>query len=98
MNNLVNTMLFKIPLCHCITIVCIAFSFTLQGQNNSYDSGKTYILEDVSVSGNTSFNKNTIVTYSGLRKGKEINIPGEDIASAIKKLWNSKLLVILKFT
>ena len=91
MNNLVNTMLFKIPLCHCITIVCIAFSFTLQGQNNNYDSGKTYILEDISVSGNTSFNKNTIVTYSGLRKGKEINIPGEDIASAIKKLWNSKL-------
>ncbi len=91
MNNLANTLLLKTYFKHCIVILSIAFSYALQGQNNTYDNGKKYTLGDVSVVGNTIFNAQTIVTYSGLRKGKDITIPGEDIANAIKKLWNSKL-------
>ena len=39
----------------------------------------------------SSFSEQTIITYSGLSKGKEMTIPGEEISNAIKKLWNSKL-------
>ncbi len=91
MNNLANTLLLKTYFKHCIVILSIAFSYALQGQNNTYDNGEKYTLGGVSVIGNTAFNAQTIVTYSGLRKGKDITIPGEDIANAIKKLWNSKL-------
>ncbi|MFD2724586.1 outer membrane protein assembly factor BamA [Hyunsoonleella rubra] len=81
----------KTYLKHCIALVLIALSFALHGQNIQYGNSKKYNLAGVSVSGNTSFNEQTIVAYSGLRKGKEIMIPGEDVANAIKKLWNSKL-------
>ncbi|MGO4772147.1 outer membrane protein assembly factor [Flavobacterium sp. W22_SRS_FK3] len=51
-----------------------------------FDQGKKYILAKVSVVGKISFNEQTVVTFSGLQKGQEITIPGEEISSAIKKL------------
>ncbi|GGD22131.1 outer membrane protein assembly factor BamA [Hyunsoonleella pacifica] len=90
-NNLANTFLLKPYLKACITIFFIVFSFTLQAQNIEFENGKTYTIGGVSVSGNTSFNEQTVIAYSGLKKGKEIKVPGEDIANAIKKLWGSKL-------
>ncbi|SEP73019.1 Beta-barrel assembly machine subunit BamA [Hyunsoonleella jejuensis] len=90
-NNLANTFLLKTLLKQYITILFIAFGFALQAQDIAYENGKKYIIGGVSVSGNTSFNEQTVVAYSGLRKGNEITIPGEDIANAIKKLWGSKL-------
>lgn len=91
MNNLANTFLLKTYLKQCIAILIVVFSFTLQAQEVDFESGETYVIGGVSVSGNTSFNEQTVVAYSGLKKGNEIKIPGEDIANAIKKLWSSKL-------
>src|SRR5690606_16023018 len=48
---------------------------------------KTYKLGQIKVTGNTQFNELTILTYTGLEKGQEINIPGEEISDAIRKLW-----------
>ncbi|GAA4937822.1 outer membrane protein assembly factor BamA [Algibacter agarivorans] len=90
-NNLVNILPKITYLKHCIAILLFAYSFTIQAQDLEYSSGKKYTLGEVSVSGNTSFSEQTIIAYSGLRKGKEMTIPGEDISNAIKKLWNSKL-------
>ncbi|UKM65006.2 outer membrane protein assembly factor BamA [Flavobacteriaceae bacterium GSB9] len=73
------------------TIAFFAGCLAVQAQDVNYIKGKKYTLEGISVLGNTSFGEQTIITYSGLRKGKEITIPGEDIANAIKKLWNSNL-------
>ncbi|MBQ0768081.1 MAG: BamA/TamA family outer membrane protein [Bizionia sp.] len=72
----------------------VLFTITSQiasAQNLSYANGKKYTIAEITVKGNTSFNEQTIITYSGLRKGKEILIPGEEISAAIKKLWNSNL-------
>lgn len=91
MNNLASTFFLKSYLKQCIALFCIAFSFALYGQDISFENGKKYIIGEVSVIGNTTFNEQTVITYSGLKKGKEIAIPGEDIANAIKKLWGSKL-------
>ena len=52
---------------------------------------QSYIIGDVSVSGNTTFSPQTIVTYSGLGKGEKVTLPGEKISNAIKKLWGSNL-------
>ncbi|KFC59204.1 membrane protein [Flavobacterium gilvum] len=51
-----------------------------------FDQGKKYILADVKVVGDISFNPQTVVTFAGLEKGQEITIPGEQISSSIKKL------------
>ncbi len=63
----------------------------VNAQEGNYTKGTKYTVEDITVSGNTSFNKSTIVTFSGLRKGQEIIVPGEKTSNAIKKLWNSNL-------
>ena len=60
-------------------------------QQSDFNKGKTYILEDVTVTGNTNFSPATIISFSRLKKGEEIVIPGEDISKAIKKLWDSNL-------
>ena len=47
---------------------------------------QTYVIGEVIVSGKTTFSPQTIVTYSGLRKGEEITLPGQKISNAIKKI------------
>ncbi|WP_418602829.1 BamA/OMP85 family outer membrane protein [Hwangdonia sp.] len=89
-NNLAN-ILSLTTLKHCLLAIITLCSFSIQAQELPYSDGKKYTLGSVTVSGNTSFSEQTIVTYSGLSKGKEMTIPGEDISTAIKKLWNSKL-------
>lgn len=90
MNNLVNKLPIKTYIKHCITLLLVAMSFHVTAQV-SYDNSRKYILGGVSVSGNTTFNEQTIVAYSRLSKGQEINIPGEETSAAIKRLWESKL-------
>jgi outer membrane protein insertion porin family len=48
-------------------------------------------LGDVQVTGNTNFNPSTVVAFSRLKIGEKIDIPGEQISNAIKKLWDSNL-------
>ncbi|MFG6688010.1 outer membrane protein assembly factor BamA [Mariniflexile sp. HNIBRBA6329] len=90
-NNLANILPLTTFLKNCLALLLITSSISIQAQDLPFSNGKKYILGDISVSGNTSFSEQTIITYSGLSKGKEMAIPGEDIGNAIKKLWNSKL-------
>lgn len=90
MNNLINALSLKY-IKHFIVTLFLAVSFNIQAQDLQYSNGKKYTLGEITVSGNTSFSEQTIVAYSGLSKGKEMIIPGEDISDAIKKLWKSKL-------
>jgi outer membrane protein insertion porin family len=62
-----------------------------------FDQGKKYILADVTVVGKISFNNQTVVTFSGLQKGQEITVPGEEISSAIKKLGKLGLFNEISF-
>jgi outer membrane protein insertion porin family len=66
-------------------------SFSSIAQSSKLTNAKKYTIEDITVSGSTSFSSQTIITYSGLRKGQVVSIPGEKISAAIKKLWSSNL-------
>ncbi|GAA4799973.1 outer membrane protein assembly factor BamA [Litoribaculum gwangyangense] len=90
-SNLVNTLPITTYLKYCLAILFVIISFSIQAQEINYSDGKKYTLGDITVAGNSTFSEQTIITYSGLRKGKEMSIPGEDIANAIKKLWGTKL-------
>jgi outer membrane protein insertion porin family len=68
---------FSKKIFYSLIFVLFIFSAKTNAQIENYVSGSKYFIEDISVSGNTSFNKQTIVTFSGLRKGQEIIIPGE---------------------
>ena len=72
-----------------ITYVFLLFSVSVFSQLT--EKKQAYVIGEVSISGNTTFSPQTIVTYSGLVEGDKITIPGEKISSAIKKLWSSNL-------
>ena len=57
----------------------------------SYEDGKKYILGGLEVTGLQSYNEQTVKTYTGLRVGQPITIPGEEISAVIKKLWSLEL-------
>ncbi|MDT0539292.1 MULTISPECIES: BamA/OMP85 family outer membrane protein [Croceitalea] len=60
-------------------------------QETSLESGQKYILGGIEVTGLQSYNEQTVKTYTGLRIGQEITVPGEEISAVIKKLWGLEL-------
>lgn len=94
MNNLVNIKLLRTNITR---ILCVAFIFSclsLTAQVSDTGNSKTYTIGDITVTGSTSFGAETVITYSGLRKGQEITLPRTSqskIAEAVKKLWSSNL-------
>ncbi len=91
MNNLVNIELLKTFITRLLFIVLLINSFNITAQSIELTNAKKYVIGDITVSGSTSFSSQTLITYSGLRKGQEIFIPGEKISVAIRKLWSSNL-------
>jgi outer membrane protein insertion porin family len=90
-NNLANKILLKTFLKTFLIALLFIVSNNSTAQDIKFNNGQKYVLGEISVTGNTNFSEQTVITYSGLRKGDEISIPGEEISVALKKLWNSKL-------
>ena len=54
---------------------------------------KEYTISDIQVTGTVSFDKNLIISISGLQVGDKVQIPGTDVFSkAVTKLWNQNLI------
>ena len=64
---------------------------TISYSQNSYNKGGYHVLDTIVVSGLKNFSDKTVVAYSGLRKGQNIQVPGEEISNVLKKLWNLEL-------
>ncbi len=56
-----------------------------------YSSPRKYTIAEVKVSGIRYLDKTVLIQLSGLSVGDEVEIPGEKITSAIKKLWQQGL-------
>ena len=83
MNNLANKILLKTNISTFFIALFFIFSSTAIAQDIEFNNGKKYVLGDITVTGNTTFSPQTVVTYSGLRKGEEITIPGETISLSL---------------
>jgi len=57
----------------------------------------TYILGGIEVTGKVTYNEQTIITFTELKKGQTINVPGEEISNAIKGLWRLGLFSDIMF-
>tara|TARA_B100001063_G_scaffold22712_1_gene17299 strand:- start:2045 stop:4666 length:2622 start_codon:yes stop_codon:yes gene_type:complete len=87
-NNLIKYSLHLITNTACFLLL----SSTLNGQILDDSKRKDYTLTDISIEGQTVYSAETIITYSGLKKGDIVTIPGGvKISNAIKKLWDSNL-------
>ena len=63
----------------------------IENNNLEYNNPKEYIIGGITASGIKYLNEKTLIDLSGLEIGKKINIPGDEISSAIKKLWSQGL-------
>ena len=66
-------------------------------QTEGFVKGKNYVIDSISVRGIKTFNAQTVISYSGLRKGQEINVPGEEVSAVISKLWGLDLFSDINF-
>ena len=86
-NNSISIILSKKSITFLILMIG-AFSYS---QTKDFVKGKTYELDSLTVSGIKTFNEQTVISYSGLRKGQKIKVPGEEVSSVINKLWGLEL-------
>jgi outer membrane protein insertion porin family len=77
-----------------------AFAQIDEGSNFSiyYSSPRTYTIADIQISGIEYLDKTVLIQLSGLAVGQEIEVPGEAITNAIKKLWQQGLFSDVKIT
>lgn len=70
----------------------------IQAQHLSdFVKGKTYVIDTITVKGLKTFSNQTVVSYSGLRKGQKVSIPGDKISEVISKLWGLQLFSDINF-
>ncbi|SRX75548.1 outer membrane protein assembly factor BamA [Aequorivita antarctica] len=98
MNNLINSsLLHTYRKSYCILLFTILSVFTLQAQQKELDSGKKYTINNITVAGAQSFNEQTVVAFTGLKKGDRLYIPGEKLSQITKKLWEQNLFSDIAF-
>ena len=78
-------------------ILLMTMTDGLQAQDVSFDKGKTYTLGGLEVTGLKSYNEQTVITFTGLRVGQEITVPGEQLSDVINKLWGLRLFSDINF-
>ncbi len=86
--------------------ICLRFLFAilltlplhLIAQNDliDYTNPKEYEIGGISVSGVENLDENVLITFTDLKVGDKISVPGEDIPSAIKALWQQGLFSDVK--
>lgn len=63
----------------------------------NYSKPNKYKIGGISVSGTQYLDPNAIIAITGLKVGDEVQVPGEQITSAIKKLWDQGILGDIQF-
>ena len=75
-----------------VFVLCCTMGFAqeLVPVTVDYNNPKTYVVGGVAVNGNVHFGTKQIVDLSGLSVGMEVVVPGDDLTSIVKRLWNQR--------
>lgn len=80
-----------------IFLIALFSTPTLQAQEKELDSGRKYTIRSISVTGTQSFNEQTVIAFTGLKKGDRIHVPGEKLSQVTRKLWDQNLFSDIAF-
>ena len=80
-----------------LPLFILLMSINTWSQQTDFVKGNEYILDEIKVTGLKNFNEQTVITYTGLKQGQKIRIPGEEISSIISKLWKLDLFSDINF-
>jgi len=83
-----------------ISILFVGEFPAVRGQNNpiNYVEPTSFRIAGITVVGTEYTDPQAVKLFSGLQEGKEIMIPGDDIADAIRKLWKQKLFADIRIS
>ena len=87
----------KLPITKLITLLIVLFTIKISAQTLPETNGQMYVLGEIKVTGTTTYNESTVITYTGLKKGDRIALPGDKISQVIKKLWDLELFSDINF-
>ena len=87
----------KLPITKLITLLIVLFTIKISAQTLPETNGQIYVLGEIKVTGTTTYNESTVITYTGLKKGDRIALPGDKISQVIKKLWDLELFSDINF-
>jgi len=90
-NNLVTRVLTRIKVPLLVVFFSLSMLPSLEAQVGNFVKGRNYTIDSIIVSGLKTFNNQTLISYSGLRKGQKIALPGEKVSAIIQKLWSLNL-------
>ena len=79
-----------------IILLLLTAGYT-KAQTKDFVKGKKYVLDSIGVSGLKTYNAQTVISFSGLRKGQEISLPGDEISGVLNKLWGLELFSDISF-
>lgn len=75
----------------------IALFTSVMQTSHAQDEGiPQYRIASISVKGNRTYESATIISYTGLNVGKEINIPSDETREALNRLWKIGIFSDLK--
>ncbi len=98
MNSLTNSSrLHTFRKTYCTFLLAIFSIFVVNAQQKELDSGKKYTINEIKVTGAQNFNEQTVIAFTGLKKGDRIYIPGEKLSQVTKKLWEQNLFSDIAF-
>ena len=60
--------------------------------NVNYSNPREYVIADIEVRGVQFLDDNVLISLSGLKVGDKIKIPGDDISTAIEKIWKQGII------
>jgi len=81
---------------YCFLLLAVLSVYSLSAQTTPLE-GKRYSINKIEVTGQTSFNEQTVIAFTGLKEGDRIFVPGEKISEVIKKLWEQNLFSDIAF-
>lgn len=82
---------------YCIFLFTILSVFSVSAQDNELDKNKRYTINSISVTGEQTFNEQTVIAFTGLKEGDQIYVPGEKLSDVTKKLWEQNLFSDIAF-
>lgn len=98
MNSLTNRLLLHMSKRFLlIFLITLLAAFSARAQEKQLDSGRKYTIRTISVTGTQSFNEQTVIAFTGLKKGERIHIPGERLSEVTRKLWDQNLFSDIAF-
>ncbi|MDC7998763.1 outer membrane protein assembly factor BamA [Gilvibacter sediminis] len=74
-----------------LLLLFFLLSFSSFGQKRDLDANRKYEIGNIEITGLKSYNAQTVLTFTGLKTGERIYVPGQRLSDIITNLWDQNL-------